>query len=99
VIGTARADIHGFPGCDYGTCSLGTLTPRGVLLDAVGDDAAGDPRYHRFDVSPSGAELALVTELIEAGRLRVHVGQVFPLEEQRRRTNSARRAGSAARSC
>lgn len=68
-------------GGDYGSRSLPALTPDGVLLDAVGDDAGTDPRYRRFFVTPSGADLARITDLVETGRLRVHVETVLPLED------------------
>ncbi|TVT16476.1 NADP-dependent oxidoreductase, partial [Amycolatopsis rhizosphaerae] len=68
-------------GGEYGRRSLATLKPEGILLDAVGDDAEGDPRYHRFYVSPSGPDLVSVNELVEAGRLSVHVERTFPLEQ------------------
>ncbi|MDQ0377483.1 NADP-dependent oxidoreductase [Amycolatopsis thermophila] len=60
----------------YGARSLEVLKPDGVLIDAQGNDAAGDPRYRRFFVQPSAAELVRAV----AG-VRVHVSQVLPLEE------------------
>jgi NADPH:quinone reductase-like Zn-dependent oxidoreductase len=73
--------VYDLVGSDYGSRSLAVLAPTGMLLDAVGDDAEGDPRYRRFYVNPSGADLARITELVETGKLRVHVEQVLPLED------------------
>jgi NADPH:quinone reductase-like Zn-dependent oxidoreductase len=47
----------------------------------VGSDAEGEPRYTRFFVSPSGADMRAITELVECGQLRVSVDQVLPLAE------------------
>ncbi|RZS37093.1 NADPH:quinone reductase-like Zn-dependent oxidoreductase [Herbihabitans rhizosphaerae] len=70
-------------GGDYGSRSLSIVDSGGVLLDAVGDDAegGGDPRYRRFYVSPSGADLAEIAALVDAGTLRVHVEQTLDLAD------------------
>ncbi|WP_236796722.1 NADP-dependent oxidoreductase [Amycolatopsis sp. GM8] len=68
-------------GGGYGKRSLEVLAPQGVLLDAVGDDAEGDPRYRRVWVQSSGTDLAAIGELVEAGKLRVHVARTFPLAD------------------
>lgn len=68
-------------GGDYGSRSTRVLKPGGRLIDAQGDDAAGDPRYHRFYVHPSGAQLREITTLVEAGRLRVEVDRVMSLAD------------------
>jgi NADPH:quinone reductase-like Zn-dependent oxidoreductase len=73
--------VYDLVGGDYGSRSLEILTPEGVLLDAAGDDASADGRYRRFQASPSGDDLAGIGELVDTGRLRVHVAQVLPLEE------------------
>ena len=38
-------------------------------------------RWHTILVKPSGEQLAQLAELIEAGKLRVHVAHVMPLED------------------
>jgi len=78
--------VYDLVGGEYGSRSLATLKPDGLLIDAQGDDAQSydaqpGPRYRRFYVTPSGADLARITELVEAGHLRVHVDQVLPLED------------------
>jgi NADPH:quinone reductase-like Zn-dependent oxidoreductase len=73
--------VYDLVGGDYGSRSLEVLTPDGVLLDAVGNDASADARNRRFYVTPSGDDLRQIGELVDAGRLRVHVAQVLPLED------------------
>ncbi|MGI5217101.1 NADP-dependent oxidoreductase [Nocardia sp. CA-290969] len=68
-------------GGDYGSRSARVLKPGGRLIDAQGNDAAGDPRYHRIYVHPSGAELREITALVAAGRLRVEVDRVMSLAD------------------
>lgn len=68
-------------GGDYGARSARVLKPGGRLIDAQGNDAAGDPRYHRFYVHPSGVQLREITALVEAGRLRVEVDRVMSLAD------------------
>ncbi|NIH85613.1 NADP-dependent oxidoreductase [Amycolatopsis granulosa] len=68
--------VYDLVGGSYGSRSLEVLTPDGVLIDAQGNDATEDPRYRRFYVQPSGAELASAVEGV-----RVHVSQVLPLED------------------
>ncbi|GAB3579123.1 NADP-dependent oxidoreductase [Amycolatopsis endophytica] len=63
-------------GGEYGRRSLEALKPDGVLIDAQGNDASEDPRYRRFYVQPSGADLAGA-----ARGIRVHVSQVLPLQD------------------
>ncbi|NKQ58117.1 NADP-dependent oxidoreductase [Amycolatopsis sp. K13G38] len=73
--------VYDLVGGSYGKRSLAVLAPGGVLLDAQGNDAEGDPRYRRFYVQSSGEDLARITEMVESGRLRVHVEHTLPLAE------------------
>ncbi|MGV9680105.1 NADP-dependent oxidoreductase [Nocardia sp. NPDC003482] len=68
-------------GGSYGKRSLRVLRPEGRYVDALGSDAEGDPRYVRFYVEPSGADLREIVALIDAGRLRVEVARVMSLAE------------------
>ncbi|WP_280401488.1 NADP-dependent oxidoreductase [Nocardia carnea] len=68
-------------GGDYGSRSGRVLKPGGRLIDAQGNDAAGDPRYDRFYVQPSGAQLREITALVATGRLRVRIDRVMSLAE------------------
>lgn len=72
-----------------GTRSLSTLRPGGLLVNAptgswptmVDDAADAGVRATGYRVSPSGATLAVLTRMIAAGDLRVHLDRVFPLDE------------------
>ena len=72
-----------------GSRSLATLRPGGLLINAPSGswptmlDEARDARVRATDykVSPSGATLAVITRMIDAGDLRVHVDRVLPLAE------------------
>ncbi|MEN9621460.1 MAG: hypothetical protein RL499_1653 [Actinomycetota bacterium] len=74
---------------DTGTRSLATLRRGGLLVNAPSgswptmlDDAwAVGVRATDYKVSPSGATLAIITRMIEAGDLRVHVDRVVPLDQ------------------
>jgi NADPH:quinone reductase-like Zn-dependent oxidoreductase len=74
-------------GDGYAARSLDTLKPGGLLIDAVGGEQeltvpeveACGLRFARFYVSPSGKDL--ISELVEAGALRVLLDQVLPLEQ------------------
>ncbi|MFE5287826.1 NADP-dependent oxidoreductase [Nocardia sp. NPDC056611] len=68
-------------GGDYAARSLRVLTPHGRVIDAQGEEALDDPRYHRHYFTPSGADLARVAELVVAGRLRAVVDRVLPLTD------------------
>ncbi|WP_019929407.1 NADP-dependent oxidoreductase [Nocardia sp. BMG111209] len=68
-------------GGDYGTRSLAVLRPDGRYIDAQGSDAEDDPRYRRFYVTPSGADLAEIGALAAAGRLRVRIERVMSLAD------------------
>jgi len=73
--------VYDLVGGSYGKRSLEVLAPGGILLDAQGNDAEGDPRYRRFYVRSSGEDLVRLTELVESGRLRVHVQETLPLAD------------------
>jgi NADPH:quinone reductase-like Zn-dependent oxidoreductase len=76
-------------GDGYAARSLDTLKPGGLLIDAVGGEQeltvpeveARGLRFARFYVSPSGKDLEQISELVEAGALRVLLDQVLPLEQ------------------
>lgn len=72
-------------GHGYAARSLATLKPGGLLINASGSEdeltEADGFRIVRFHVSPSGNDLEQLTELVEAGKLRVSVDQVLPLEQ------------------
>ncbi|MFI7444330.1 NADP-dependent oxidoreductase [Nonomuraea indica] len=72
-----------------GERSLAVLRPGGVLVSIMehGDaelaarvEAAGR-RFAGVSVEPDHAALAAIAELVDAGAIRPHVEQVFPLEE------------------
>jgi NADPH:quinone reductase-like Zn-dependent oxidoreductase len=48
--------------------------------EAAGRDATG-PRWHSIIVRPSGAQLAEISALFDAGKLRLNVAHTLPLEE------------------
>jgi NADPH:quinone reductase-like Zn-dependent oxidoreductase len=68
--------------------SFGVLRPGGLLVTAVERLSTTLPelaarsgvRFAAVGVEPDPAGLEALTELVEAGRLRVHLQQVFPLE-------------------
>ncbi|WP_131787932.1 NADP-dependent oxidoreductase [Protofrankia symbiont of Coriaria ruscifolia] len=76
---------------DYGSRSLDTLGPGGILLDvrgtgpdrhAVREQARKrGSRFVEFGFTPSGADLEDIADLVEYGNLRVVVDQVFPLHD------------------
>jgi 2-desacetyl-2-hydroxyethyl bacteriochlorophyllide A dehydrogenase len=72
-------------GNGYAARSLETLKPGGLLIDATGSEQeladANGFRIVRFYVSSSGEDLEQLTELVEAGKLRVFVDQVLPLDQ------------------
>ncbi|MFM2353084.1 MAG: hypothetical protein RLZZ608_490 [Actinomycetota bacterium] len=82
-------DLIGNVHDDTGTRSLATLRPGGLLVNAPSgswptmlDDArAANVRATDYKVSPNGATLAVITRMIEAGDVRVHVDRVLPLDE------------------
>ncbi|WP_414939909.1 NADP-dependent oxidoreductase [Amycolatopsis sp. cmx-11-51] len=76
---------------DYGPRSLDTLKPGGSLIDIVGHGPdrtlvrrkAGELglRFAEFYVSASGADLAEIAVLADAGSLRASIADVLPLEQ------------------
>lgn len=72
-----------------GTRSLQAMRPGGLLINAptgswptvIDDAAAAGMRATGYKVAPSAATLAVMTRMIEAGDLRVHVDRTFPLAE------------------
>lgn len=82
-------DLIGNVHDDTGTRSLATLRPGGLLINAPSgswpgmlDEAeAVGMRATDYKVSPNGATLAVISRMIEAGDLRVHVDRVLPLEQ------------------
>ena len=72
-----------------GTRSLSTLRPGGLLVNVpsgswptvIADAATAGIRATGYKVAPSGANLAVMTRMIDAGDLRVHVDRTFPLTE------------------
>ncbi|MFI9503040.1 NADP-dependent oxidoreductase [Nocardia sp. NPDC052566] len=68
-------------GGDYGSRSARVLRPTGRLIDFQGNDAEADPRYERFYVTPSGADLKEVAALVDHGLVRVDIDQVLPITE------------------
>jgi len=81
-------DLIGNVHDDTGSRSLATLRAGGLLVNApsgswpsmVDDAAAAGVRATDYKVSPNGATLAVISRMIEAGDLRVHVDRVLPLE-------------------
>ncbi|KAA9162860.1 NADP-dependent oxidoreductase [Amycolatopsis acidicola] len=73
--------VYDLVGGSYGSRSLEVLADDGILLDAQGNDASGDARYRRVYVQSSAVDLAKISELVEAGRLRVEVAEVLPLAD------------------
>lgn len=100
-------DLIGNVHDETGTRSLSTLRPGGLLVNApsgswptmLDDAAAAGVRATDYKVSPSGATLAVISRMIEAGDLRVHVDRVLPLEqlaEAHRLVESGRTRGKIA---
>jgi NADPH:quinone reductase-like Zn-dependent oxidoreductase len=71
------------------TRSLTTLRPGGIIVNGptgswptmAADAAAAGVRATGYRVSPDGVALARIAELIDAGRVRVHLDRVFDLED------------------
>ncbi len=74
---------------DTGTRSLGTLRSGGLILNVPSgswptflDDArAAGMRASTYKVSPDGATLGVIARLLDAGDIRVHLDQVYDLED------------------
>lgn len=81
-------DLIGNVHDDTGTRSLAALRPGGLLINAptgswptfAEDVAAAGLRGTDFKVAPDGNTLAVIARLLEAGNVRVHVDEIFPLE-------------------
>ncbi|WP_241961103.1 NADP-dependent oxidoreductase [Homoserinimonas hongtaonis] len=81
-------DLIGNVHDNTGSRSLGVLRADGILVNVptgswpslAEDAAAAGRRATGFKVSPDGRRLAEFTDLIEAGKLRVHIDAVFPLD-------------------
>src|SRR3954447_8816017 len=71
-----------------GTRSLSVLRPGGLIVNAptgswpsfADDVAAAGLRGTDYKVAPDGNTLAVVARLLEAGNVRVHVDQIYPLD-------------------
>lgn len=82
-------DLVGNVHDDTGSRSLRVLRPGGLVINAptgswptLHDEAeAAGVRATGYKVSPNGATLAVMSRMIEAGDLRVHVDRVLPLAE------------------
>ena len=82
-------DLIGNVHDDTATRSLRTLRPGGLIVNAPtgswptmrDDAAAAGVRATSYKLSPSGATLAVLTRMIDAGDLRVHIDRVVPLDQ------------------
>lgn len=82
-------DLIGNVHDDTGTRSLSVLRPGGLIVNAptgswptmVDEAAAAGVRATSYKLSPSGATLAVLTRMIDAGDLRVHIDRVVPLDQ------------------
>lgn len=82
-------DLIGNVHDDTGSRSLRVLRPGGLIINAPAgswsgfDDevAAAGVRGTRFRVAPDGNTLAVIARLLEAGNVRVHVDQIYALEQ------------------
>ena len=81
-------DLIGNVHDDTGTRSLAALRPGGLIVNAptgswpgfAEDVAAAGVRGTDYKVAPDGNTLAVIARLLEAGNVRVHVDEIFPLE-------------------
>lgn len=100
-------DLIGNVHDDTGTRSLATLRTGGLLVNAPtgswprmhADAEVAGMRATDYKVSPSGATLAVISRMIEAGDLRVHLDRVLPLDqlaEAHRLVESGRTRGKIA---
>ncbi|WP_207454900.1 NADP-dependent oxidoreductase [Desertivibrio insolitus] len=84
-------DLVGNAVADTGTRSLGVLRPGGLVVNAPSgtwvtvaeDAAAAGRRGTRYQVSPDGATLAVISRLLTSGDVRVYIDEVFDLEHAR----------------
>lgn len=78
-----------FDSTGQGERSLGVLRPGGMLVTIVehrdeelaAKTVAAGMRFAGIPVAPDGAALEAIAELVDAGRIRPHVAEVFPLAE------------------
>ncbi|MET0854083.1 MAG: NADP-dependent oxidoreductase [Microbacteriaceae bacterium] len=85
----AVIDLIGNVHDNTGTRSLQTMRPGGLLVNIptgswptfMADAAAAGMRSTSYKVSPSASTLEVITRLIEAGDVRVHIDEVFPLSD------------------
>jgi len=81
-------DLVGNVHDDTGTRSLAALRPGGLIVNAptgswpgFAEDAANaGVRGTDYKVAPDGNTLAVIARLLEAGNVRVHVDEIFPLD-------------------
>ncbi|WP_223694173.1 NADP-dependent oxidoreductase [Leifsonia poae] len=82
-------DLIGNVHDDTGSRSLSVLRPGGLIINAPtgswstfeADAAAAGMRHTDFTVSPDGTALAVIARLLESANVRVHVDQIFALEQ------------------
>jgi NADPH:quinone reductase-like Zn-dependent oxidoreductase len=82
-------DLIGNVHDDTGTRSLSVLRPGGLIVNVptgswptfAADVAAAGMRGTQFRVAPDGAALAGIARLLDSGDIRVHIDQVFDLEQ------------------
>ncbi|MGN7799408.1 NADP-dependent oxidoreductase [Leifsonia sp. 22587] len=81
-------DLVGNVHDDTGTRSLSVVRPGGLIINVptgswptfTEDVAGAGLRGTHYKVAPDGNTLAVIARLLEAGNVRVHVDQIFPLE-------------------
>ena len=74
---------------DTGTRSLRVLRPGGLIVNVPTgswptfqeDAAAAGMRGTDFKVAPDGNALAVIARLLESGNVKVHVQQIFALDQ------------------
>jgi NADPH:quinone reductase-like Zn-dependent oxidoreductase len=82
-------DLIGNVHDDTGTRSLAALRPGGLIVNAptgswpgfADDVAAAGVRGTDYKVAPDGNTLAVIARLLESGNVRVHVDEIYPLEQ------------------
>jgi NADPH:quinone reductase-like Zn-dependent oxidoreductase len=82
-------DLIGNVHDDTGTRSLSVLRPGGLIINVptgswptfAADARAAGMRGTGYKTSPDGHTLAVISRLLESGAVRVHVDQIFDLEQ------------------
>jgi NADPH:quinone reductase-like Zn-dependent oxidoreductase len=82
-------DLVGNTAADTGSRSLRVLRPGGLIVNAPSgswpgfeDEAASaGMRATTFRVAPDASTLAVITRLIDSGDVRVHIDEIYPLDE------------------